>query len=89
MAGTITTVYPISANLDLENRFTYHAPIAGSDQPLRYEALRDKAKEFADMIARYTPPSREQSMALTHLEHAVMQANAAIARHEDAPVGGS
>jgi hypothetical protein len=33
-------------------------------------------------IKAETPASREQSLALTHLEDAVFWANAAIARHE-------
>lgn len=66
--------------LQLQNRFTYHKPIA--DQPKRYELLRAKAKEFAELIARHTPESREQALALTNLEQACFWANAAIARNE-------
>ena len=65
---------------DLVNRFTYHAPKEG--QPKRYEDLRDYALGFAKHIVNQTPSSREQSLALTHLEEAVFWANAAIARHE-------
>lgn len=65
---------------DLENRFTYHAPKEG--QPKKYETMRDSAKEFAYLIKASTPNSREQSLALTHLEEVVFWANAAIARHE-------
>lgn len=64
----------------IENNFTYHAPKPG--QPEKYQALRDKAKEFAYMIQALTPNSREQSLAFTHLETAVFWANAAIARNE-------
>jgi len=64
----------------IENDFSYHAP--QGDQVTRYNKLRYKAKEFALLIAEITPYSREQSLALTHLEEAVMFANAAIARHE-------
>jgi hypothetical protein len=64
---------------DLENRFTYHAPKEG--QPVKYEKIRDTAKELAYMIADLTPKSREQSLAMTHLEEAVFWANAAIARN--------
>lgn len=62
----------------IENNFTYHAPKEG--QPALYEALRAKAKELAYLIAETCPESREQSVALTHLETAVFWANAAIAR---------
>lgn len=65
---------------DVANTFTYHQPKA--DQPMRYEALREKAKELAELILATTPESREQSLALTHLQETVMFANAAIAIHE-------
>jgi hypothetical protein len=70
---------------EIETRFTYHKP--RGDQPERYVALRDKAKELASMIDELTPESREQSIAFTKLEEAVMWANAAIARREYAPPG--
>lgn len=60
--------------------FVYHPP--KDDQAVRYVAIRDHAKIIADLIVRTTPPSREQSLALTNLEQAVMWANAAIARNE-------
>lgn len=63
---------------DIANRFTYHAPKEG--QPEVYTAIRDFARQYAIMIARYTPKSREQSLALTHLEETVFWANASIAR---------
>jgi hypothetical protein len=64
----------------IERDFTYHAP--KGDQAERYTQLRDKAKEFALLIAELTPYSREQSLAFTYLEQAVMIANASIARNE-------
>jgi hypothetical protein len=64
----------------IHNDFTYHAP--KGDQVERYAQLRDKAKEFALLIVDLTPPSREQSLALTYLEQSVMIANASIARNE-------
>ena len=66
-------------NQDLEDRFTYHTP--KENQPAKYTRLRDHAKELAYHIVEDTPTSREQSLALTHLEDAVFWANAAIARH--------
>lgn len=65
---------------EVANRFTYHPPT--SDQIPRYNALREKAKEMALLIVELTPPSREQSAALTQLQLAVMLANAAIACNE-------
>lgn len=65
---------------DLANRFTYHAP--SGNQTERYEDLRAGAFGLAELIVETTPHSREQSLALTKLEEAVMWANAAIARNE-------
>jgi len=64
----------------VENAFTYHEP--KESQPERYEQLRAKFKELGLLIIELTPESREQSVALTHLEIASMMANAAIARNE-------
>lgn len=68
-------------DVDLEKRFTYHAP-TGSSQVNRYAQIRNKAKAYAYELKQMTPASREQSLALTHLEDAVFWANAAIARNE-------
>lgn len=66
-------------NEDLEIRFTYHAPKEG--QPEIYEGLRNHAKDLAYRISNVVPPSREQSLALTHLEQAIFWANAGVARN--------
>lgn len=71
---------PEDKQAQIERNFTYHAP--KDDQPARYTQLRAKAKELAELIVAITPASREQSVALTHLETAVMWANAGIARNE-------
>jgi hypothetical protein len=74
--------YPLSPDLerDLKIRFTYHPP--QDDQQERYVRLRLLGYSLAKDIVEMTPPSREQSLALTHLEEAIFQANAAIARRE-------
>lgn len=64
---------------DLNNRFTYHPPKPG--QPETYQAIRDRAHYLAQLVNESAPESREKSLAITHLEEAVMWANAAIARH--------
>lgn len=64
----------------IERDFTYHAPKIG--QPEKYTELRNAAKELAFKIVALTPSSREQSIALTHLEEAIFWANASIARNE-------
>ena len=64
----------------IDTDFTYHAP--HGDQISRYTQIREWARRFAHVIVDLTPVSREQSLALTHLENAVYNANAAIARNE-------
>ena len=66
--------------VDINKRFTYHAPKA--DQIPRYGRIRAAGKELADKIHSACPRSREMSVALTKLEEAIMWANAAIARNE-------
>ena len=63
---------------ELETRFTHHPP--KGDQPDRYESIRQMARDFAMCIDHMCPDSRELSLAMTHLEQAVMWANAAVAR---------
>lgn len=65
---------------ELTTRFTYHPP--KDDQPQRYQAIRGRARDLAAFIDENAPDSREKSLALTHLEEAVMWTNAAIARRE-------
>jgi len=69
--------------LNLDEIFTYHPPFG--DQAQRYVALRDKAKELATLMVASTPASAEQTLAIRHVQQAVMFANAAIAINELAP----
>ncbi len=64
----------------LDNNFIYHAPKEG--QAERYQELRDKAKELAELINATCPESREKAVAFTQLETAMFWANASIARNE-------
>lgn len=64
----------------IDRDFVHHPP--KGDQAERYQSLRDDARVLAHEIVNQTPPSREQSLALTALEEAVFWANAAIARNE-------
>lgn len=64
---------------DFENIYTYHPLREGHG--LIYKAIRDKAREFAELIEASCPESREQSIAHTKLEEVVMWANASIARN--------
>ena len=62
----------------VNNDFQYHAP--HPDQIGAMVSLREAARKLALQIVESTPISREQSLALTHLEEAVFWANAGIAR---------
>lgn len=48
---------------EFDTRFSYHA--SKGDRPARYEALRAKAREFAELIEQSCPESREKAMAFT------------------------
>jgi len=63
-----------------EKAFVYHSPKEGQSE--RYQLLRKLAGELAHQFLIQCPESREQSIALTKLEEAVMFANASIARNE-------
>lgn len=66
-------------NPQIENNFKYHAPKPG--QAEIYTEIREKAKEFAELIDEKVPNSREKALAMTNLEQAVMWANAGVARN--------
>ena len=66
--------------MNINQTFKYHTP--KENQSERYQAIREKAKELATLITESTPVSREQSVALTNLQQAVMWANASIAINE-------
>lgn len=72
------------SSTSLDRIYTYHAP--NGTQQERYVALRAAGKELAELIFQTTPASREQSVALTKVQEAIMWANAAIAINEVAPV---
>lgn len=63
--------------LDIDNWFSYHAP--NGTQQDRYVAIRNKAKELAELILVTTPPNADQTVAIRKLRECVMTANAAIA----------
>jgi len=65
---------------ELERRFRYHEPT--EDSRWRYELIREECERLAWLIDSLAPESREQSLALTALEQAMMWANASIARNQ-------
>ncbi len=68
---------------NLTDIFTYHRPFG--DQAARYAGIRFQALQFVQYVVGSTPPSREQSLAITAIQEAVMWANAAIAINEKEP----
>lgn len=74
------------AKSSLRNTYTYHPPVG--TQQARYVQIREAAEAFAQLITDLTPPSREQSLALTDVQRACQMANAAIAINEtvDSPI---
>lgn len=62
---------------DIDNWFTYHAPVG--DQPDRYVAIREAGKHLAMAIVAHTPSCADQSAAIRKVREACMTANAAIA----------
>jgi len=75
----ITNKIPEDVVHRIEHNFNYYT--SSLDHRKKYEKLGIKAKSHAYSIVRNTPPGREQSLALTALEEAVMWANAAIVRN--------
>jgi hypothetical protein len=64
----------------IQEWFTYHAP--KGEQPQRYEAIRDAAKQFAYVLQANTNPCADQTAAFRKLRECVMTANASIALEE-------
>lgn len=65
---------------ELAVRFVYHPPT--TVQSGRMGEIREACHRLAILVSTATPASREQSLAITHIEEVSMWANAAIARRE-------
>ena len=63
---------------EINRRFDYHAP--DDEKRECHEAVRYAVKELATTINDLCPEGREQALAMTYLELAMFEANAAIAR---------
>jgi hypothetical protein len=62
----------------LDNDFKYHPPSANQQE--FYNRFRSEARALAYLVVQNVPAGREQSLALTKIEEAVMWANAGVAR---------
>lgn len=66
---------------DLGTNFKHHPP-KSDDTIRRHQGIREMAATFAFIVESDVPESREQSLALTKIEEAMMWANAGIARNQ-------
>jgi len=66
---------------DLDNNFKHHPPKDGF-QAAKHEFIRDFGRQMASFVSRFCPQSREQALALTKIEEAVMWACVSLERHE-------
>lgn len=66
---------------DIAHRFAFHP--ADEQRGLTHGSIRARIGAAAHAVADLTPPGREQAVALTKLEEAMMWANAAIARQQE------
>ena len=64
---------------DLRNRFEHHPPET-TTAVQAHEAVRGRLLAAALELNEFVPDGREKSLMVTHLEDAMMWANAAIAR---------
>lgn len=69
--------------IDIENVFRYHPPT--SDKVEQHEAIRDGGRVLAHLIDSQTPDGPEKTLAIRHVQQAVMWANAGIACGGAAP----
>ena len=80
-----TAARAIADRKEINRSLTNHPP--ESDAVVRrFEQVRQAAKHLGIAIAEATPPGREQSLAVTHLEETVMWAVKAIALNQGAVV---
>ena len=67
---------------DIDAIFTYHDPDPKTQIP-KYEQIRSEARELAATVLELCPASAEATLAIRHIQQAVMFANAAIAIHTE------
>lgn len=64
---------------DIEHRFAFHAATTEEKRDA-HTSVRQQCRQLADFFNDKLPEGREKSIAVTHLEIAMMWANAALAR---------
>ncbi len=66
---------------DIEHRFAFHAATTEEKRDA-HTSVRQACRRLADFINESAPDGREKSLAITHVEEAMLWANAAIARQQ-------
>lgn len=67
------------SNDDLAHRFAFH-PATTQEKRDEHTSVRQTMHRAAELVVERVPAGREQSLAVTALEEAMMWANAGIAR---------
>lgn len=65
---------------EIEHRFNFH-PATTDEKRDAHASMREACKQTALRINNALPDGREKSLAITHLEDAMMWANAGLARN--------
>lgn len=65
---------------DIDNRFSFHPATPENGKGIIHDGIREEFKSFAHRMNGTLPDGREKSLVITHLEEAMMWANAGIAR---------
>lgn len=73
----------MASQADLDNWYSYHAPT--SSQIPKYEAIRAKGKEFAELFNSLAPECADSAAAHDKLRDTVMAMNLAIACNQWKP----
>lgn len=72
----------VSRTEQIVHKYAHHAPRT-EERVRAHEELRRKATEFALMLERLLPDSREKSIAIADFDHAIWAAHAALALYAD------
>ena len=78
--GDTMTFHTPASTADIDHRFDFH-PATTEEKRAEHGSVRAACRDLAHQFDRDIPPGREKALALTHLEDAMMWANAAIARN--------
>ena len=67
--------------MDIEHLFSYHPP-KDDETRIKHEAMRENFKAIAHYVQATLSDGREKSLVITHLQSAMMFANASIALNQ-------